>query len=201
MTEDEIRRFQESHYDWEGERLEPDGVLGPRTRWALAIARLDPRRQAIVARATACVGVTERGGTNRSKDIDAWLERCGAPLGSAWCAAFASWCISVAGLPTVKQAGAQALGRSMLATRAPVPGDVIWFKTGVWTGHCGIVVGVGPDEVATVEGNQRNAVRCLRRIRAEVNFARVVDVPTPPGLVVEIPPGLELVHVQSEGTR
>jgi hypothetical protein len=199
VTPEDIRTFQagpggNGRYDWEGKRLAVDGDLGPRTRWALAMARLDPRRQAIVERAGAFVGLIERA-TNRGPDIDTWLERCGAPLGSPWCAAFASWCLSVHGMPLVREAGAQALGRGFPATACPEPGDVMWFPTGAVTGHCGIVIGVGPIDVATIEGNQDNAVRVVRRARNQVRFASVIDGS------VAVPPGLALVMVQHEGTR
>lgn len=199
MTKDEIIAFQEKSYDWNGDRLKPDGDAGPRTRWALAIAKLDPRRQAIVGRATACVGIREQG-TNRGPDIDAWVERCGAPLGSPWCASFASWCISVAGLPMTKQAGAQALGKSLPPTRAPLPGDIMWFKTGPWQGHVGICIGGDLEHAAVVEGNSANMVRVVRRRRGEVSFSRVVN-DFAPGQDAPIPPGLPLVIVESEGTR
>lgn len=198
MTKDEIAAFQTAHYDWEGKALKRDGDPGPRTRWALAVAALDPRRQGIVARACGSVGIAERG-TNRGPEVDTWLERCGAPLGLPWCAAFASWCLSVPGMPLVRQAGAQKLGKSFLWVATPEPGDVMWFPTGPSTGHCGIVVGIGDREVAVVEGNSGNAVRCVRRRTADVFFGAplehvgAADVP--------LPIGLTLVPVQREGTR
>lgn len=200
MTPEQIREFQmRPAYDWNGDLLKVDGLKGPRTDWAIAVSRLDPRRQAIVARATAFVGTREQG-TNRGHDIDAWLERCGAPLGSAWCAAFASWCISVAGMPLVREAGAQRLGKSVPETRSPLPGDLVWFKTGTWTGHIGIYVGGDLQEAAVVEGNSSNMVRVVRRRRGEVNFGRVLERV---GLETDapMPPGLPLVLVTSEGTR
>jgi hypothetical protein len=196
MTEDEIRQFQQSHDDWEGKQLVVDGVLGPRTRWAVAISRLDPRRQAIVANACGFVGLVEHG-TNRGTEIDTWLERCGAPLGSPWCAAFASWCISVPGLPSVREAGAQALGRALRPSTIILPGDVMWFATGAWQGHCGIVIGTGPGELAAVEGNHQNRVAIVRR---EMRSVRVVT-PLPVEELADIPPGLPLVPVRAEGTR
>lgn len=199
MTPDQIREFQGKNYDCVGDRLKADGVIGPKTAWALAIASLDPRRQAIVIRACACVGIAETGGSNRGHDVEAWLERAGALPGDPWCASFASWCISVAGLPIVRQAGAQALGKMFPPAPSPSPGDVMWFPTGSWTGHCGIVVGVGADEVATVEGNNDNAVRCVRRLRNDVRFSRAALEATLGS--APVPPGLTLCRVRSEGTR
>src|SRR5690606_26408283 len=99
----------------------------------MAIAHLPLVRQDIVSRACAYVGMREVPPSgNRGLEIDAWLERCGAPIGSPWCAAFASWCLSVPGQRKWTQAGAQALGKSMRATDRPLPGDVMWFPTGPW---------------------------------------------------------------------
>jgi len=196
MTPNQVSEFQRGRFDWEGKPLRVDGDLGPRTRWALAMSRLDSRRQAIVANACGFVGLTERA-TNRGPEIDTWLERCGAPLGSPWCAAFASWCISVPDLSSVREAGAQTLGRSLRSTTLILPGDVMWFPAGTWQGHCGIVVGTGPGEVACVEGNHGNRVALVRRRTADVRIATPLPVEELPG----IPPGLPLVPVQREGTR
>lgn len=197
MNQTELREFQRSGRDWEGRALNVDGAIGPRTQWALAVARLEPWRQAIIARACSVVGATESDGPNRSILIDSWNRRCGVPLGSPYCAAFVSWCISVPGLPEVKNASAQGLGRQLRATDLILPGDVMWFPTGEHTGHCGIVIGLGPGEVACVEGNQANAVRVVRRETGKVSFATPLPVQSYPG----IPPGLTLVPVQFKGTR
>lgn len=201
MTRDELIAWQVAHHDWEGERLEGDGVLGPRTRWALAIAALDPRRQAIVSRAGACVGIVEVG-ENRGREIDAWNERVGAALGSPYCAAFASWCISVPGLPSVKEKGAQALGRLFPATRAPLPGDLGWFRTGKWQGHIGPYIGGDAEFAALIEGNHRNGVRVVQRRRDQLEFSRVVDDFAMGANDAPLPPDLPLVLVAGmEGTR
>lgn len=199
MTTDEVREFQRAHRDWLGMVLRVDGDVGPRTRWALAISRLDPRRQAIVANACGYVGMHERS-PNRGPDIDGWLGRCGVPLGQPWCAAFASWCISVPGLPTVREASAQRLGKGLWKTTRPVPGDVMWFPTGSWQGHCGIVIGTNADFVATVEGNRDNAVRLQCRARTEVFFGDVLGRDEVAG-DAPIPSNLQYVPVRAEGTR
>jgi hypothetical protein len=197
MQGDDLKTFQRWHKDWNGNRLKDDGDLGPKTEWAMAISLLDPRRQAIVERACGNVGHTELAGANRSPLIDDWLRRCGAELGSPWCAAFASWCVSVPGLPEVRQASAQELGRSLRVPCLIQAGDVMWFPTGKATGHCGIVVGLGPGEVACVEGNHGNQVRLVRRSMLQVRFGSTAPMVDPPG----IPPGLPLVAVAYEGTR
>ena len=199
MTPESVREFQRVwRYDWEGKPLAVDGIPGPRTRWAMAIAKLDTRRQIIIERACGAVGLVEDS-PNRGKEIDAWLRRCHAPIPSPWCAAFASWCLSVTGLPSTCNASAQELGKSRWATRTPVPGDLMWVPTGAWEGHCGIVIGVSADTVATVEGNRANGVRLQRRDRTEVLFGDSTGERNAPEFPV--PPGLPLVRVAREGTR
>lgn len=196
MTPIELREFQAAHTDWEGKPLVVDGIRGPKTLWALAVSRLEPRRQEIVRRACGAVGIAEEA-PNRGLEIDAWVRRAGAPLGSPWCAAFASWCISVPGLPERCEASAQTLGRSLRSSTLILPGDLAWFATGEWTGHVGVIVGLGAGELATVEGNQRDAVRLVRRSLLDVRIATPLPVEEFPC----IPPGLELLRTQREGTR
>lgn len=197
MNTEEIKDFQAAHTDWEGHNLDIDGDRGPRTEWALAVSCLDPRRQAIVARACSKVGLVEQGGPNRGTEIDAWNRRAGQADGSPWCAAFASWCISVEGTPEVREGSAQQLGRMLRNTTLILPGDVMWFSTGSATGHCGIVIGLGPGEVACVEGNHGDGVRLTRRSTSQVRIATPLPVQTYPG----IPLGLTLVPASIVGTR
>lgn len=196
MTSNELKDFQAAHTDWEGKALVVDGDLGPRTEWALAMSCLDPRRQEIVRRACSKVGIVELG-VNRSIQIDEWNHRAGLPLSSPWCASFASWCLSVEGAPEIREGSALALGRLLRSVSLIQPADVMWFPTGTSTGHCGIVIGLGPGEVACVEGNHQNGVRLTRRATGGVRFGTSLPVQVWPG----IPPGLELAPVTYEGTR
>lgn len=197
MNESDLKDFQANHTDWNGKRLKDDGELGPKTEWALALSCLDPRRQDIVNRACSKVGLTELPG-NRGAEIDAWNKRSGQAEGSPWCAAFASWCISVPGLPEVREGGAQALGRMLRSTTLILPADVMWFATGPSTGHCGIVIGLGPGEVACVEGNHGDGVRLTRRATGGVvKISTPLTVQVWPG----IPMGLPLVAAGIAGTR
>lgn len=195
---DQIRVFQSTHTDWEGKWLAVDGVVGPRTVWAWQIAQLEQWRQDAVWRACSRVGVVELD-TNAGPEISAWLKRSGAVQGDPWCAAFASWCISVEGMPDRRVAGAQALGKSLWASVEPLPGDVLWFPTGPWQGHCGIVIATSALEVASVEGNLNNAVGIARRARNHCRFG--CPKGPPPSLRVDIPPGLPFKETSIVGTR
>jgi hypothetical protein len=133
---------------------------------------------------------------NRHPLIDKWLKACGVGVGQPWCAAMASECIG-----NSRTASAQALGVRFPPTDDPWPGDLMWFKTGEWQGHCGVVIGASPSEVMTVEGNLRNACRVARRARSAVRFSRVSEDVT--GTCPGIPPGVqfEVTKATLDGTR
>lgn len=215
MTPDQVRAFQRTERtvdgelgpprDWLGKPLAVDGDLGPRTRWALAISRLDPRRQAIVQRACSKVGVAETV-ANRGEWPDFVLRRCGiyvpddtaVPMpDNAWCAAHASWCMSVDGLPERREAGARDLATSLRPATVVLPGDFGWFITGPWQAHIFPIIATGPGEVAGAEGNHGNRVALVRRRMLDI---RIVT-PFPVEWQAEIPAGLPPVEVRREGTR
>lgn len=196
MKPEEIKAFQRGHSDWEGNDLEVDGILGPRTAWALAISRFERRRQAIVARACSCVGMREDT-PNRSVAIDTWNRRAGARLGSPYCASAASWCISVEGAEEIREASAQQLLRMLRPVNTIQPGDVGGAPTGKYTGHVGIVIGQAPGEVAMVEFNHGNRVAVVRRSTVGLTFCTNLSDPA----TAPMPPGLPLVPWSYEGTR
>lgn len=174
-----------------------DGVRGPQTQWAEAIATLHPARHHIITRALSQVGVTELPlGSNRSPLIDAWLDRCNVQRGNPWCAAFASWCLG----DGTACAGAVRLGESFARPVEVWPGDLMWYRTDRrGHGHIGIVIGVGRLEVMTVEGNVDSRVDVWRRARGAVHFSSpVLDVSGVCAGVIESVPQRS---VTAEGTR
>lgn len=227
MTPDEVRAFQRREMvvdgelgpptDWLGTPLRVDGDLGPRTRWAIAISKLAAWRQAVVKRACSKIGERETV-ANRGAWPDFVLRRCGIYVPEdpeepspdhAWCAAHASWCASVDGLPVRREAGARKLAASMRWPGPVVlPGDFGWFPTGQWQAHIFPIIGVGPGEVAAAEGNHGNGVELVRRELLHVNVVTpgpAGGAPPSPAAVREqmalIPPGLTLVPVRAAGTR
>jgi hypothetical protein len=219
LTHDQVRAFQTTETivdgvlgrpcDWLGEPLRDDGDLGPRTRWAMAMAALDPRRQAVVRRACSGVGRIRETVANRgpgTPGVDWLLRRCGihvpedpdVPMPDlAWCAAYASWCVSVPGLPNRAEAGARALAQSLRSAVLVLPGDLAWFPTGKWQAHIAPIIGVGPGVVATAEGNHGNECALAIRSTSEVQIV----TPFPVEELPAVPPGLTLVPVRREGTR
>ena len=193
MTREEIEAFQRTHSDHMGRGLVVDGVVGPRTEWAQDFATLCRARREIVSGAQLYLGLAEEPpGSNDEPTgtLRAWLGRCGAAPGDPWCAAFASWCVSQGVSLPIRTAGALALGKRFPPTTHPLAGDIFWYPTGGGKGHCGIVTGVAPLEVMTIEGNCANAIRCVVRDRAKLQFARTVDdvSGTAPGVVPGTPP-------------
>lgn len=195
----QTRLSQTTHRDHFGLPLEVDGKLGTHTLWALKAAALPPARRRIIERCQLAMSrqVVEAKGDNRHPFIDVLNDEVLVPLGSAWCAAFACWALSY----IRKTGSAQTLGRSFVATQDPAPGDLMWYPTGSWQGHCGIVAGVSIDQVMCYEGNQQNALRVTRRPRLGLFFGRTcnADVQHMPG----IPTGLRLLKTagQRRGTR
>jgi len=190
MTPDEVEEFQTLHLNHLGKPLSVDRILGPQTRWALDFEGVSLARRAIVVAAQQHIGLTENpigSNTDPAGLILGWLKACGARLGDAWCAAFASHCLSQS-LGPVKIGGAQALGKHFPPATAPCPGDVMWYPTQDWQGHCGVVLGVSAREVMTIEGNCDNAVRCVRRALGGLRFSRTIEgaVGTCPGVVPSV---------------
>lgn len=217
MTKDEVAKFQGTKLlvdgelavptDWLGKPLRVDGDLGPRTRWALSISRLDPRRQAIVKRACSKVGQAETPGVpNRGPWPDWVLRWCGVnvpedptvPLPDySWCAAHASWCMSVEGLPERRELGALNLARQLRRATLVLPGDFGWFPTGGGHAHIFPIIGLGPGEVASPEGNHGNRCALVRRLMTEIEIV----TPFPVEEIAMVPPGLTLVPVKAASTR
>lgn len=207
----EVRAFQAEHFDWQGQRLTVDGDVGPKTGWALAVDAIDVPRRSSIRRVSGVVG-TRESLSNRSKLIDQWNQRCGVELGSAWCAAYVSWGISVEGAEEVKIAGAMRLGYRFPLVPFGVParaGDLYFFDTDGTAGDKGHIGELVSDEengeFAVNEGNSRNMVRVIRRLRSDGLLSR--PFPKGYGPPVPLPRNadgshcLELVRAHLIGTR
>lgn len=198
----DVRNFQRTHRDHRGQPLKVDGVRGPITRWAEDLEAQSPVRRAVVKWALRQVGRAETPpGSNRSATIDAWLRRCGVGVGNPWCAAFVSAALSEAG-PVVACAGAVLLGSKFMAVDAPLPGDLLWYRTNDrGNGHIGIVTGVSADLVMTVEGNVDSQVGVWLRDRHALQFSRpcldTTGAERCPGVIASVP----VRPVNGAGTR
>jgi Putative peptidoglycan binding domain/CHAP domain len=188
-TERAVRAFQSSA------GLEVDGVVGPKTRASLAVAR--PRRnergsqigQRALAEARRWLGTAEDPpGSNRTP-FGAWFGLDGVP----WCNIFVSYCFAV-GAGTTIAAGFHGAGCSprgcayvptteawlratgmWLGRVTPVPGDVAIYN---WDGgppdHIGIVDHADGGTFAAIEGNADGVVARRTRSLDDVDgFGRV----------------------------
>ena len=173
----DLAGFQRLHVGPDGQRLMADGVLGPKTAWALAIEALPLWRQNVVLGALKWLGLKEIS-VNRGPEIDVWLAACGVQSGNPWCAAFVSAVLRAAGI-SCAEASVAKLGAKYPATEVPLPGDVSYWIRDDGTGHCGIVTGVDSDRVALCEGNSNDGVRVGTRILSGLRFCYPMGQPVP----------------------
>lgn len=120
-------------------------------------------REAVVASATADIGVREATGSNDGTRIEEYLAHVGQRKGASWCAAFVCYHLSKCHVANPRSAWSPALvGRlagvvwtNRKAVRAPLPADVfgIWYANIGRVGHVGFVTGVDGRYITTVEGN------------------------------------------------
>lgn len=198
--------WQSKHTDHEGKPLDPDGVLGPRTRWALAIDSLPAERKKVVLYAVEHVGIKEVPmGSNRGPDIDYWLKRCGVSIPkdpkepapkNAWCAAFVSYIVSLASSVIRKFARVydwvHKSGLKRVSIEDVQAGDLGCFLNEDRTGHIWVVIGKQMGETGwvtmNVEGNTGNACRTtLRKHTTRTIYLQTFGPPAAPGIIDTTP--------------
>lgn len=170
--------------------LVTDGVVGPKT-WASlrdgkgpagpAAWRLDPCHPLVapvMSESIKLVGTMESPpGSNRGSLIDALNVAAGLPVGSPWCAAFATgmyaYCPEnpfkrgIGSAYKVREWGtknARVVGNADKA----LAGDIFVILRGDGHGHVGLVAGDLGDSIATVEGNAGNGVKKLMRNKRDL---------------------------------
>lgn len=160
-----------------------------REQWLAAVDTLHPLRRFAIRLAYLFVGHAETGeNTDQIGFIAGLLARCGIDSPAAWCAAFLSFVLGA-----VPCASALVLTQRYKLTESPLPGDCFSYPTDAGGhGHCGLVVGVSPAMVATIEGNSGNAVRFQQRWRTQpgIKFYRVFPLgsaKTVPGVIDDLP--------------
>lgn len=167
-----------------------------RAEWLAAVDTLHPLRRFAIRLAYLFVGHTETGdNVDGIGFIEGLLARCGINSPAAWCAAFLSF---VLGVPPL--ASALLLTQRYKLTESPLPGDVFSYPTDAQGhGHCGLVVGVSPAMVATIEGNSGNAVRFQQRWRTQpgIKFYRVF----PLGSAAKVPGVIDDLPIAGSATR
>jgi uncharacterized protein (TIGR02594 family) len=80
---------------------------------------------------------------------------------TAWCSAFANWCMQTAGLKGSGSAAARSWLDWGKKLEEPKEGCIVVFKRGSqpWQGHVGFFAGFDGDNVLTLGGNQGNEVK------------------------------------------
>jgi peptidoglycan hydrolase-like protein with peptidoglycan-binding domain len=186
-TKAAIVTFQAAH------GLTADGICGDKT-WAMLISgdtadggpspagwvvgKVPAAVQPVIDQAISFVGTKEEpAGSNRGPLIDALNKAAGIPLGSPWCAAFATgmwhYCEQNPFEKSIGSAvGVQSWGKKkgciVPNTGTALPGDIFVIVRGDGHGHVGLVVADLGDKVCTVEGNSGNAVKKLFRKKADL---------------------------------
>lgn len=167
--------FQRSHLDCFNKPLTVDGQLGPLTNWAFAFDSLNRPAKSVITTARSCIGIKEEGTSNRSVDVDEFLAPAAVGFGHPWCCAFVSWVLMMCG-QMQHETGQYFVSVYAFSnawrerhTQNPEVGDMFIILRGGGKGHIGFVLGVEDNEIMTLEGNVRNAVRVGRRDRSKIN--------------------------------
>ncbi len=214
-TDELIRDFQDGGsehmppQDWTGAMLRPDGALGPRTEWALALADLPRLRRDVARIAIGELGERETA-PNDSARIRVYKEPVGVAPGLPWCAAGVSWVLREARVPgAIYTASARLAIHQFPLTTDPQPWDVGGWVNPDGTGHVFFVAGFNRSpqdglltptswDVVTLEFNSANQVRMCQRPREGLLFSRL---PTPAWRSLVLDAKIPRVLREKEGTR
>jgi hypothetical protein len=172
-----------------------DGIAGPKTWVALRTPRLDgftdrgfrvdlsACRASVLEAVRAAAGevgqIEQPTGSNRGPRIDRYTD---PHFGAPWCAYFVSWAYARGGASTPRIGSAWgwqewAARKGRLVTAAALePGDMAIIRRAGRRGHVAMVVAsLGGGRIATVGGNESNAVRGrVRDVGAFSDYARPV---------------------------
>lgn len=196
VTEEQVELFQLQHIDEDGQQLVADGVVGPKTWWALNHASGDDQKNHLEDRIPK--GVTDGrvallklifaehakpvfedpNGSNSSPDIDGYWGNTGVKA-LPWCCAFVSWALKKAtGMYPISgkhHLGVQNMWRAAkgegLGADSPKPGDIFVQIKSRGTGHTGFVIGLSKDgnSIYTCEGNCGNRLKIGKRKVSTIN--------------------------------
>jgi hypothetical protein len=183
-TDAAVRRFQGLFLDLKGNPLTVDGEVGEITWGALFGAAALPKivtggalAKATLDMARSQIGVSEQpSGSNRGKEVEAFLQSVGLGGGNPWCAAFVHWCAEQAAAkigqpnPVPRTGGvlemwrrARKAGLPLVEASAAVAqpalvksGMVFIMQFSATTGHTGFVEDRDGGRLVTIEGNSND---------------------------------------------
>ncbi len=187
-TASAVKAFQAISLDANGQPLKADGAVGAITWAALfgdeQVPKAATTDDAFLAKVLEiAAGEEARGvredpvGSNRGKDVEAYLASVGLPGGNSWCAAFVYWCSNRAAAtlgrtdPLFRTGGclahwngAPGQGAKRIGTADATadpsrvrPGMIFIMDHGGGFGHTGLVERVAGGTITTIEGNSNNA--------------------------------------------
>ena len=203
MTHDNVILFQRQHIDQDGLPLVADGVVGPKTWWALKHPSGDAQRNRFRPQMPANLTLKREqllellfeehakpvyevpDGSNKSQDINQYWGDTGL-IALPWCCAFVSWALNeVLGFLPINgthHVGVQKMWREARQlnkqTSQPKPGDIFIQLNASGTGHTGFVVTLSPDDnyIYTCEGNCGNRLKIGKRPKSTIHhFIDVLD--------------------------
>jgi hypothetical protein len=175
-----VKLFQSQHVDALGRPLKADGEIGPITWGAIfnvrEVGSPTPTGKKLRDKALA-VALTQDGvrekplGSNKGKEVEAYLKSTGLGGGYFWCMAFVYWCFREAAAggdnrfpKTASCIDAWNKAKDFRITKAQakqkpslvVPGSVFILDYGGGAGHTGFVLSSANGALRTIEGNTNN---------------------------------------------
>ncbi|MEW6507185.1 MAG: CHAP domain-containing protein [Bacteroidota bacterium] len=121
--------------------------------------------------AQSFVGIREATGKNDGPEVEMFLKSVGRNRGDAWCAAYVSYCLSMANVkePQIRSGLARAFKKSkglidatdVLRGMKKVPkGSLVgWEKGNTVFGHIGFVIDWAKQYGTTIEGNTSSGIQ------------------------------------------
>lgn len=171
--------------------LVPDGIAGPLTRKALAVAdvsekRAEPDQPGWLTLAAAELGVKEGpGAANNPRVVQLFADAGFAGIKQdsvAWCSAAVGAMLKRAGHKPSGSLAARSYEGWGIGLKDPVLGCIATKRRGnsSWQGHVGFVVGANKDQIFLLGGNQGDAWSVAAFRRSEfTSFRWPADVPIP----------------------
>jgi len=205
MTPDEVRAFQDGRnggakpIDYYGKPLRVDGQLGPKTQWAIDIAKLPVWRQEVVRFLVKLHGWQEQG-VNQGELIERAMAVCNldndadgsgpSDDGRAWCAALQCLALWQHSPFTFKpDASVKRLVESLHPVEPDrvLPGDLAYAIHPSGLGHVGGVIAIGGGWTASLDGNLNNRVQAVRYPTSNRLYVSVEPQLVCPPVPMELP--------------
>lgn len=165
--------FQRFGFDKRGRVLVVDGIVGPATRSATYYLPEDTSKLHVIKAYEEILAGAQEERNNQGKFVKKYAPLWAYKKKPAWCAWFASWCLSFLNLDQPYKGNAKRLCRAVAKSGDMIEngssvraGDLMCWDRGTRAvfGHVGIVCGIDEDYIYVIEGNvgKRGVVRIFR---------------------------------------